>query len=480
MRARLFAVAVLALAGLPASASTAAAAPPPNDAQASPQALTLPADVTGTTAESTLQPAEPLGSCGPARGSVWYAFTAPRAERVVARLQAAGDLDAQVAVFLRQRSQTQPVDCDATDAEGLGQVTFRTREGASYLVRVEQRANSVAGTFRLNVFRPQPAPAAPGPRLAAAGARGVVDSVENTADAYSARLRAGESYRVNLAASGTQCTTLAIYGPGTNDFDGADPVRRAPCDGYVLFTPDRSGTYSVLVSAAPRSHDRQPYRVRVAPALTDDTTPGRLLSNFARARGALSAASADVVDLYRFDVTARSELSLTLTTRGDPAFDVILLNDRGRRISCACGETGGAVLRRQLRRGRYFAAVRGRRGATGGYVLRRVSRAITRTSVAFSRNGDAVRPGTAVPVSVRVRPGVSGPVTIVLERFDPLEGYQFLRRVHTRARAGRATVTFRPPSAGRYRARAGFDGTLGAASSDSGTTRLLVAGPLQQ
>jgi hypothetical protein len=85
-----------------------------------------------------------------------------------------------------------------------------------------------------------------------------------------------------------------------------------------------------------------------------------------------------------------------------------------------------------------------------------------------------------VPVSVRVRPGVNGPVTIVLERFDPLEGYQFLRRVHTRARAGRATVTFRPPSAGRYRARATFDGTLGAASSDSGTTRLLVAAPLQQ
>jgi hypothetical protein len=479
MRARLLSAAVLALTGLLAIAFPAAAAAPPNDAQASPQAITLPADVAGATAESTLEPTEPPATCGAARGTVWYAFTAPRAERVVARLQAAGDLDAQISVFLRQRSQTQQVDCDATDRQGLAQVSFRTREGASYLVRVEQRANSVAGSFRLNVFRPQPEPRGPGARLAAGGARGVVDSVENTADAYSARLRAGQSYRVNLAARGRQCTSLAVYAPGTRDFEGAEPVRRAPCDGYVLFTPDRTGTYSVLVSAAPRSHDLQPYSVRVARALTDDTAPGRLLANFARARGALSAAAADVVDLYRFDVTARSELSLTLTTRGDPAFDVLLLNDRGRRIASASND-GGTVLRRQLRRGRYYAAVRAGRGASGTYTLRRVSRTITRTSIAFDRGAGTVRPGSVAPISVRVRPGVNGPVTIVVERFDPLAGYQFLRRVNTIARGGRATVTFRPPSAGRYRARATFGGTLGAASSDSGTTRLLVAGPLQQ
>jgi hypothetical protein len=457
MRARLLSLAALVVAGLLATAGPAVAAPPPNDAQAAAQALTLPADVTGTTAESTAEPSEPVATCGATRGTVWYAFTAPAAERVVARLQAAGDLDAQVTVFLRQRSQTQQVDCDATDTSGLAQVNFTTRAGASYLIRVEQRFNSVPGTFRLNVFRPQPAPRGPGARLSRGAARGVVDSAENIADAYSARLTAGQSYRVNLAASGEQCTSLAVYAPGTSDFSEADPVRRAPCSGYLLFTPDRAGTYSFLVSSAARARVRQPYRLRVAGAGPDDTSPGRQLSNFARVRGALNAGDADVVDLYRFDVTSTSELTLTLGTRGDPEFDLVLLNDRGRRISCSCSDSGSLELRRQLRRGRYFAAVRARR----------------------DRGGQAV-PGSAVTIGVRVRPVVNGPVTIVIERFDPLESWQFLRRVRVRATSGTARVTFRPPGAGRYRARASFDGTLGAASSQSGLSTVLVAGPLRQ
>jgi len=481
MRARPLLTAALAMAaGLLLSAGPALAAPPANDAQAAAQALTLPADVAGTTVESTVEPAEPFGACGSSRGTVWYAFTAPAAERVVARLQAEGDLDAQISVFLRQRSQTQQVDCDQTDAQGLAQVTFTTRAGASYLVRVEQRFNSVAGTFRLNVFRPQPAPRAPGARLSAGVARGTVDSAENLADAYSTRLRAGQSYRVNLAARGDECTRLAIFAPGTRSFSGASPVRSAPCSGYLLFTPDESGTYSFLVSSAPRSHVRQPYRLGVAAAGRDDTSPGRDLSNFARVGGALNAGGDDVVDLYRFDVTSTSELTLNLSTRGEPEFDLILLNDRGRRISCECSDSGSLELQRRLRQGRYFAAVRARRGARGRYTLRRVSRTITRTSVALGAGAGQVSPGSAVTVAVRIRPAVSGPVTVVIERFDPLEGWQFLRRARVRATNGRATASFRPQGAGRYRARATFDGTLGAASSRSGLSSVLVAGPLRQ
>lgn len=244
-------LAALALTGLLSAASSALAAPPANDSQAAAQLLSLPADVAGSTVEATVEPAEPTSVCGTTRGTVWYAFTAPAAERVVARVQAAGDLDAQVTVYLRQRSQTGQVDCDATDADGLAQVSFTTRAGASYLIRVEQRANSVPGGFRLNVFRPQPAPRAPGERLPSAGARGAVDSAENQADAYSARLVAGRSYRVNLHARGDECTSLQIFAPGTSSFSDAEPVRRAPCSGYVLFTPDRDGAYSFLVSSAP-------------------------------------------------------------------------------------------------------------------------------------------------------------------------------------------------------------------------------------
>jgi hypothetical protein len=481
MRARpMLVTALTALSGLLVLAGPALASPPPNDAQAAPQALALPADVAGTTVDSTVEPTEPPALCDSARGTVWYAFTAPAAERVVARLQAAGDLDAQLTVFQRQRSQTQQVDCEQTDADGLAQVSFTTREGASYLIRVEQRFNSVAGTFRLNVFRPQPAPRGPGARLSGGAARGTVDSVENVADAYSAALRAGQSYRVNLAARGGQCTRLAIFAPGTRDFSGASPARRVPCSGYVLFTPDRSGTYSFLVSSAPRSHVRQPYRLGVAPAGRDDTSPGRELSNFARVSGALNAGGDDVVDLYRFDVTSTSELTLDLSTRGDPEFDLVLLNDRGRRISCECSDSGSLRLQRQLRRGRYFAAVRARRGAQGRYTLRRVSRTITRTRVALGAGAGQVSPGSTVGVAVRVSPAVNGPATVVIERFDPLEGWQFLRRARVHVANGRGTASFRPPGAGRYRARATFDGTLGAASSRSGLSSVLVARPLRQ
>lgn len=77
-------------------------------------------------------------------------------------------------------------------------------------------------------------------------------------------------------------------------------------------------------------------------------------------------------------------------------------------------------------------------------------------------------------------PAVGGPATAVIERFDPLAGFQFLRRVRVRVAGGRASVGFRPPAPGRYRAQATFDGTRAAASSESGFARVLVAGPLRQ
>ena len=70
---------------------------------------------------------------------------------------------------------------------------------------------------------------------------------------------------------------------------------------------------------------------------------------------------------------------------------------------------------------------------------------------------------------------------VTIERFDALEGYQFLRAYRVRVRRGRGTITFRPPSEGRYRARAEFEGSRGfAASATRAFARLLVARPLTQ
>ena len=125
-------------------------------------------------------------------------------------------------------------------------------------------------------------------------------------------------------------------------------------------------------------------------------------------------------------------------------------------------------------------AVRASSDKAGRYGLRKVVRTITSTRVRFngSRRSHS-RPGRLVSIRVRVRPAVSGPVTIVVERFDPLFGFQFARRFRTRARSGLAAVSFSPRAVGRYRASAAFTGTRTAAPSESGFAGLLVAEPLR-
>ena len=179
----------------------------------------------------------------------------------------------------------------------------------------------------------------------------------------------------------------------------------------------------------------------------------------------------DVVDLYRFDVTKRSELTLTLTATHDLGLTV--RNDRGNVVA---GNGGEGDISRTLRPGRYFAAVLAFENQQERYSLTRVSRAITRTRVGVQRKAS---PGSTIPVTVRVSPKASGPVRIVAQRFDPLFGWLYLRTWRATASDGKTTVGFTPPSVGRFRFRAQFLGTRGAASSRSGFTAVKVATALQ-
>ena len=73
-----------------------------------------------------------------------------------------------------------------------------------------------------------------------------------------------------------------------------------------------------------------------------------------------------------------------------------------------------------------------------------------------------------------------GPVRIVVERFDPIDGWQFSRAYRVRAGSGTATVAYNPPGVGRYRFTAEFLGTRGASPSRSGTAFFKVQGPLEE
>ena len=238
-----------------------------------------------------------------------------------------------------------------------------------------------------------------------------------------------------------RCVSASLYPPGTSSFGDASPVRSFGCDEYFLYTPGpgAGGRYSIQVRAPRSRRGALPYHLQVARAGEDDMAPGLELANDVRVRGSLRGGSTDVVDLYRFAVQRPSILDLRLKAGSSSPFNLQLLGAGGRRISCACGSTGDQQIRLRLKPGRYFTAVRSRSGANGRYTLSRLTRTITRTRVLVNgeRNAD-VRPGQTVTIGVQVAPDASGPVTVDVERFDPLAGWQFYTRFVRRAQNGSA------------------------------------------
>jgi hypothetical protein len=474
---RLKCLLLLVAAGAMLVAAPVLAAAPGNDSRERPQQLTsLPADIGGTTLSSTKDDDDPVSTCGGSGGSVWYRLDPGKDERVVVELQANGDLDAALEVFQRERSQLTSVGCDQTDRKGAGSLTVRVKRGESYLIRVAERAGSAPGTFRLTVFTPQPSPSFPGARLPRKGVTRTLDRVQNTEDAFRVTLREGVTYRINEADSIDGCMRLELYGPNSHSFDSEDAVLR--CGGYTLFTPGPGdgGRWSLRVVASSSFRGAQRYHLQVARAGPDDTSPGRFITNFAKVRGGLRGSGIDVVDLYRFDVTRRSATFISLDTSSSNTFDVILTNDGGRRLACGCGDEGGTELHRGLRPGRYFIAVRAWPGSRGRYTLRRASRTITSAKITFNgQRRSVISPGASAQLAITVNPSVGGPKVFDVERFDPIDGWQFFRRFHTSGGA----VSFHPPAVGKYRARGAYRGTREAAPANTGFAYLTVQSALR-
>jgi hypothetical protein len=454
----------------------ALAEPPPNDQRANATSVEPPTTVAGTLVDATKEEMEPV-SCGNPAESVWYRFTAPAGGRLVLLLDTAGELDAVVDIYRRARSETQPVDCRATDQRGQATLDEEgLQSGATYLIRVARKAGAEGDRFRLELRVPQRPAAPPGRPLRPRGVNGSVSRLANQSDAWSFRMREGTTYRVNLDPRATRCVQLNIFPAGTRSFRGTSPVRSFPCGGYELLTPSpgRGGRFVFLVQATQGDRRPERYHLQVSPAGPDDTAPGVFIGNFANVRGFLQAGAIDVVDLYRFDVVRRSGLFLKLRTAGD--MRMLLLNDRGRHI-----DASSSLIRRGVPAGRYFVAIRSESDRRVGYTLSRISRTITRSRLTIDGERHAqAGPGEAVQVAVSVTPAVSGSVRVDVERFDPLAGWQFYRRFHSHASNGRAAFSFVPPSVGRYRARGLFLRTRAATASATNVARLLVASPLEE
>ena len=468
-------VALLFVVVSAALAAPAFAAPPPNDGRSVPQELgSLPALVAGTTVEATLEPDEPVSACGPIKNSVWFSFTVPSTRELLVALDAAGDMDAAVELFVRERSQLTSLSCLRTDRRGEATIDADARAGTSYLVRVAPLSNSVADRFRLRVVLPDEPARPPGERLPDSGASGQVDRFANPDDAWSTRMRIGRTYRINVVTVGAGCVRVALSAAAQF---GGEPEETLACDDHAVFSAPESGLYTLHVRAPRASRAQLRYRLRVGRAGRDDSAPGIVLADDRRVAARLRGDELDALDLYRFTLARRSDLRVRLQTARD--FDLRLLTDGGRRLGCGCRFAGSKELTRRLRPGRYFIAVRARDGAHGGYVLSRLARVITRaTMLVDGRRSATTAPGETVQLTLEVKPDVSGRATLLVERYDPLAGWLFHSRHHPRVSGSAATLAFRPPFVGRWRVTGEYDGTRTTSPSSGGTARFSVLEPL--
>ena len=439
-----------------------AAAPPANDNRADAAVLQPSHRVSGTLVAATLEATKDQSSCTGTDSSVWYEFTAPDSGVVALRMAAGGQMDASVDVYRKVRSRLNLVTCTQTDDNGKATIEQDgLRPGGTYLVRVGNEVGSTASTFTLKLLVPAAPPTPPGRHLPRVGVRDHVNRIFDPGDAWRHTLTAGRTMRLSL--KNTHCDSLEVFAPGTTSFDTGDRVAYLPCGGFRIFTPDRSGTYFFVVRVT-NGFEVQHYRLQVAPAGADDTVPGIRIHNHHTVKGHVNG-GIDSRDLYRFDVTHRSALRLSVS--GGPS--LTLVRDTGERVA------SGQLITRTVLPGRFYVAVDG----AGAYALHLSLRTVTHATLLVNgHRGATIRPSATARFLLRVQPVARGASDLTIERFDPISGWQFLRTYHPRVVNGVARVRFHPPTIGRYRARATYLGSRNSAPSASRVASLVVRDPL--
>ncbi len=451
---------------------------PPNDEIADAQVIhSLPATLEGTTVGATTVPTEARSSCASeTSNSVWYSVRPASAERIAVELDAGGVLDATIDVYQAVRSQLQPITCQQTEAEGKASLSFKAASNTLYEIRVAALSNSQLAGFTLNIFQPTPAVLPPGTPLPAAGVSGHVDRIQNINAAYAVSLHAGVSYLINLAGTTRgACVDGTLFTPGTTSFEaGASAILDIECGGYRLVTPGpgEGGRYSFEVTPDLARKGVQHFHLQIAPATGAETSPGLRLGNYQRASGRLNGVGVQVLSLYRVNVASHSNLTLRLSAPSTAEFSLTLLSQRGATIACSCNGSGSQRLMHKLHKGIYYAAVSERKHTSGTFTLTRESRTITRTKISFG--AVHVRPGRPVALTVRVSPGASGPVTVEVQRFDPVFGWQYYRELEAQVIQGRASIALTPPYVGHWRANATYEGSRESSPSSVGFTYLFV------
>ena len=408
---------------------------PANDVRRNATKLGIPPSaIDGTTVGATADYSDLESTCGDVGSTVWYSLGTRASGRVAVRLRARGRLDAVVAVFRRVRSQFKPLGCVPTDEKGVGGVAFQAARRGHYLISVGERERSASSTFRLELFAP-PLARAPGAPLVARGVASSVDPTDAARDRVVRRSGGGEDVPdESRGRSQPLSFTHRVRAWNQTSFTGTRAIRGNACGGYLVLTPgpDQGGRYSLLVRAQGDRGETQRYRLQVARAGRDaHTAPGLLIRSGQTRRGALSGRSIDVVDLYRFDVDHRTEVTARLGASRGAEFELVLLSDDGNALRCACTTSRARELRARLDEGQYFVAVRARGQSVGRYRVGLLIREITATTTLIDGVPDATSGARPCGASLGSGPTRRGdrrtravPSSIAS---DPIEGWQFSR-----------------------------------------------------
>ena len=210
------------------------------------------------------------------------------ARDLVLELDAAGDLDAVVDVFRRDRSQLSSLACGQTNRRGRLTLDFSQPRNAPLLVRVAQRENSASDAFSLRVVAPDAPERPPGRALGGSGASASVDRIANPDDAYGVSMsrrphlprarRLARALRVGVAVPAGHVVVLRRLAGAQLRLRRVLPLHARPGEG---------GRYSIQVRAPRSRRGALPYHLQVARAGEDDTAPGLAArQRRARARGA--------------------------------------------------------------------------------------------------------------------------------------------------------------------------------------------------
>jgi hypothetical protein len=439
---------------------------PVNDELVNATRVPVPGKLTGTTEGATYNWDDDPELCSDAYAPVWYSIKPGESGRLAVRLTVKGRVDSVMAVFRQERSKLTDLGCELTDTSGVAGVPFDAERGTTYLVAVAAPWDARSGGFTIETAK-VPSVRFPGSPLAH-DADVELDPLLHPGAAFSVRLAQGVTYRI-AAWGGRACVHVALLEPKTTSADAPPAAESDACSGYVVFTPgrDMGGVYPLLVTL-PEGR-ATPVHVSFRRAEADDLAPGSALADGELRKGRLSARDGDVVDVYRYRAPFTGDVTVELY--GGVRTDLLLLNEEGKQLACACDGLKRAALVQRIAAGTYFAVIRARPGETGTYWVSLRLRRPTTTSV---RLAPGTGGGTAMSTVATVSPkSAGGRLVFELEHFDPLTRWHFV--LATKRAVGTGGVAFvLVPQAGGWRIRARYLGTLSASASVSDWINFVV------